>query len=125
MPDDLFGEWSETPSAPEVLSLIKLPPPVAAAISARYRLVTAADAASRDAGRRRDNTMRDIRDVRTEQTNLRNEARSLRAGAKGVKRAGYVGAVSSVLSGASSMGAYRAQHGLTRDFKVGRAKVKF
>lgn len=88
-------------------------------------LLASAEAASRDAGRRRDNTMRDIRDVRTEQANLRSEARSLRAGAKGVKRAGYINAVSSVLGGASSMGSYRAQHGLTRDFKIGRAKVKF
>lgn len=88
-------------------------------------LLASADAASRDAATRRDNTMRGIRDTRMEQANYRNEARSLRAGAKGVKRAGYINAASSVLSSTTSMGAYRAQHGLSRDFRVGRAKVTF
>ena len=88
-------------------------------------LIASADAASRDAGVRRDNAMRGIRDIRMEQANFRNEGRSLRAGAKGVKRAGYLNAASSVLSSATRMGAYRAENGLSRDFRFGRAKVTF
>lgn len=89
------------------------------------QLLASADAASRDAGTRRDNTMRGIRDIRQEQANYRSEAASLRSTAKGAKRAGYMGAVSAALGGITGIGSFRAQQGLTRDFNVGRAKVKF
>lgn len=88
-------------------------------------ILASAEAASRDAGTRRDNTMRGIRDIRTEQGNMRNEARSLRSNAKGAQRAGWMNAAGAALSSTSSVLGYRAQHGLTRDFKIGRAKVKF